>query len=109
MMKKRLMGLFLLAMMPFSLADSIAQIKENHQICSRWSEDAEIMMSARQAGVTQQKMMEIALEHEQNKVTMTIIDMAYDKPRYETEIYKQKAIKDFQDEIYKHCMDALKK
>jgi len=78
-------------------------------ICGKYSELSESIMSARQAGVPAVKMIETQIETDNvaffNLYKELVIE-AYEWPRYSFEDLQQESINDFKNKIYIECLKA---
>ena len=75
-----------------------------NQTCSRFSSLAETIMTAHQSGVAMQDLVEdLGNDERAKKSVMPIIIAAYQKPRFSTEEYKQRAIDSFRDQVAVAC------
>ncbi len=88
-------GLILAAMMLASFASSA------NDGCAVVANLGKTIMTGRQQGISIIKAVEISKGSE---AAMTMVRMAYAKPRFESEEYKQKAAEDFETEVYLICI-----
>lgn len=74
------------------------------ETCDGFSEHAELIMQARQLGIS----MAEAMGKTDSKVHEEMIIAAYEKPRYSTDRMQQKAIEDFRDHWYLRCAKSIR-
>lgn len=74
---------------------------EKLEMCKAISGLAEQVMSSRQAGVDMSEMYELS---KNSKLGQSIIMMAFEKPMYGTEKYKQREVSNFKNLWFKECM-----
>lgn len=80
-------------------------------VCNSISSLAETIMKQRQNGAPMSEMMRIAGEAggALGKVGEELVIMAYEKPRYRTENYQQRAIEDFRDSAHLECVKQARR
>lgn len=84
-----------------------AETKEQYiEKCNIISDIAKDVMTARQADVSMQEMLQAA---QGNKLFVMLIEQAYEYSVLDTEEYKQKYIKQYSDKVFKDCYNANKK
>lgn len=69
--------------------------------CATVANLGKTIMTGRQMGISIVKAVEISKGSE---AAMTMVRMAYAKPRFESEEYKRKAAEDFETEVYLICI-----
>jgi len=72
--------------------------------CNNVAEFAEVIMEARQVGVSMPKAIELA---NGSKLLEKIIVDAYEVPHYSTQEYRSRKISDFRDSWYLACFKAM--
>lgn len=72
------------------------------ELCPKIAELSRSVMTARQAGVSMRKVMDVAT----SPFTVDIITEAYGHPAYTTPEYKEKTIQDFEDQWYLKCIKS---
>ena len=79
------------------------------QFCTVVSSLAENIMEARQNGVSMVRSMQIASEsgEEIKDMVVSLVQMAYDQPRYSTESVKRRAISNFADTAMSGCLKSV--
>ena len=94
------------------LALLLPVVANANPLCKSNAEVAETIMKARQAGVTLIRSEELINKNfggtESANLFVLIARMAYEEPRYSSEYYQQRAVKDFMDKIYLNCLKAVK-
>lgn len=78
--------------------------QKNRDQCSKISDAASQIMTARQEGVSMSKMMEAPSEGALGDLLREITVAAYEKSRYSTGPMKQKAVEDFHNDVYLDCI-----
>lgn len=83
---------------------------EPKTLCDKFAKSAEAIMSARQGGADMSKMTNDILSTqtipEVKNLATAMINSAYDKPRYSSDEYQQRAIMDFKNDNYLSCVKA---
>lgn len=79
-----------------------------HETCKALSTLGGSIMRGRQEGVPMSRMMEIALEGDAvlTKFKQAFVELAYLEPRYSSDEFKQRAIRDFEDSRYQECLEV---
>lgn len=72
--------------------------------CISIADLSEVIMDHRQVGTD----ITVMYTDDVHPLSELLIKEAYSKPRYETEAYRQKAIKDFKNKWFLLCMEANK-
>lgn len=72
--------------------------------CATVASLGKTIMTGRQMGISIVKAVEIS---KRSEAAMTMVKMAYAKPRFESEEYKQKAAEDFETEVYLICIGGV--
>ena len=106
-MKKLLIALAIT--LPFSV--QAKEVSVGLEFCKPIHSLAETIMKQRQDGAPMVEMLEIinSSDNEATKpVVITMIEEAYDTPRYHTPENQIRAIQDFGNDTFKICMDAMK-
>ena len=78
-------------------------------ICGKYSELAESIMSARQTGVPAVKLIETQMDNENAaffNLYKNLVIEAYEYPRYSFKDLQQESINDFKNDIYIECLKA---
>ena len=88
---------------------SFAQDDRETEGCEVFANLASSVMRARQAGVTLSDA--LAVSRKTDNVTVAelntkLVLMAYDRPRYSTEGFKQREVDDFRNEVHMACIRA---
>ncbi len=84
-----------------------AETKDQYiEKCNIISDIAKDVMTARQADVPMQEMLQAA---QGNKLFVMLVEGAYEYSMMDTEEYKQKYIKQYSDKVFKDCYNANKK
>lgn len=73
------------------------------QMCKTYSDLAETVMKARQAGVSMSRAMEVVSD---DPAVRELVIMAYDEPRMSVEKNQQRSIEDFRDSAYLACIKS---
>jgi len=77
--------------------------------CKDLSDAAETIMKCRQDGMKMSLIIEALPENEVKNIFISIVQDAYDVPRFETEKNKRKAVIDFTNSVYLECSKATSK
>lgn len=73
------------------------------EVCEIYAESAESIMTSRQYGAPMIEVMRIA---QGNEVLVLLVKGAYKEPRWSTEANKQKAIREFANELTRRCLEV---
>jgi len=101
----------LVFMVTFSTSVNAEEDPSPTTVCKSWASTAEKVMIARQIGVPMSRLFEIAEESDSVNYTSVLKDIvvkAYDKPRYSTESMQNKCVRDFQNVIFKECIQVFR-
>lgn len=97
-MKNFLLLILVLFLISFK---SYSEEKINKTVCEEIADLATSIMDARQAGVDIIQMMQLA---EGNKAVEFMIKEAYKQPEYTNKEFKNRAIKEFKENMYLLCL-----
>lgn len=75
----------------------------DYEFCKKVEGFAEEIMASRQAGVSASDAYRVT---EGNQILTPIVKVAYRRPAYDTEQFRQKAIDEFKDEWFVVCMEV---
>lgn len=90
-----------------AMADTYSDAKD--EFCPRVESMSRTIMKGRQVGVPLVRMLEAQKSSgESTDWARPIMMMAYHKPRYHTEEFKQREIDDFAEEMFLMCMNLEK-
>ena len=80
--------------------------------CTGPEELAEMIMTKRQQGAPMSAIMRIARSQDAERVRSIAVKLtmaAYDEPRYTSEEYQRRAVREFRNEVYRGCVKATAK
>lgn len=81
-------------------------------LCSSQSDLAAVIMKARQSGISISKSLKIAdssSDANLGNATKALVKLAYTKPRYSSDEFRENAVVDFGTEVYNLCVQATGK
>ena len=81
--------------------------EEEAKFCATVSETAELIMKARQEAITRRVVTEAVTKDQDNNeiknLWLSLVELAFARPRFTSEKYKQEAISDFSSDVYSTC------
>ncbi|WP_175137418.1 hypothetical protein [Achromobacter animicus] len=84
---------------------------EDRKACSVSSSLGKTVMEARQAGMPMSELMDVFSKPgraDDGEFGRTLVEWAFEDPRYSTEEAKERAIRDFENEVYRACYQRAK-
>lgn len=89
----------------FVTSATAAMADDSHEYCTSIGTLAEVVMAYRQSGITAMDMHN-TLGKSASPLTASIIEAAFNEPRFSTESYRREAISEFVSTWFMACMKA---
>lgn len=76
--------------------------------CEVIAEKAKSIMEVRQVGAPMQEVMDAVKDSAIKSLYFELVIQAYERPRYQSDEFRRRAVVDFQNEWYLSCVKAMK-
>lgn len=93
-------------------ANASNHASDREEYCKSIYDLSEIIMKARQNGVSMKRSIEIVSTTYNNdklsiELAKSVVEWAYSKPMYQTDVFKRNAINEFAEKAYYSCKDVM--